>query len=197
MKKILALLLLPFTLCADLVLLDTITFDIEENQSLSFTRPNWNDANDIFYYNILEFSVDTAGDWRAANSSILSNDSFDYTNYQQQFERNPWFNADTYIYLYEGSFTPTNPTLNLIAQNDDGYDGGNDLQFDLTTNLKKDTTYYSVITTYDPEELIEGSVDIYGPTGGVLTYTIIPEPATYGLVVGGALLILLGRKRNV
>ena len=175
MKKILALLLLPFTLCADLVLLDTITFDIEENQSLSFTRPNWNDANDIFYYNILEFSVDTAGDWRAANSSILSNDSFDYTN----------------------SFTPTNPTLNLIAQNDDGYDGGNDLQFDLTTNLKKDTTYYSVITTYDPEELIEGSVDIYGPTGGVLTYTIIPEPATYGLVMGGALLILLGRKRNV
>ena len=195
MKKFLALLLLPFTLCADLVLLDTITFDID--QSLSFNRPNWNDNEDIFYYNILEFSVDTAGDWRAANSSILSNDSFDYTNYQQQFERNPWFNADTYIYLYEGSFTPTNPSLNLIAQNDDGYNGGNDVQFDLTTNLKKDTTYYSVITTYDPEELIEGSVDIYGPQGGVLTYTIIPEPATYGLIMGGALTILLLRKRHV
>jgi len=195
MKKFLALLLLPFTLCADLVLLDTITFDIEANQSLSFTRPNWNDTNDIFYYNILEFSVDTAGDWRAANSAILSNDSFDYTPYPNH--RTPWFNADTYIYLYEGSFTPTNPTLNLIAQNDDGYDGGNDVQFDLTTNLKKDTTYYSVITTYDPEELIEGSVDIYGPQGGVLTYTIIPEPATYGLIMSGALLILLKRKRNV
>ena len=195
MKKLLAYLLIPFTLCADLVLLDTITFDIDD--SISFSRPNWNDANDIFYYNILEFSVDTAGDWRAANSSILSNDSFDYTNYQQQFERTPWFNADTYIYLYEGSFTPTNPTLNLIAQNDDGYNGGNDLQFDLTTNLKKDTTYYSVITTYDPEELIEGSVDIYGPQGASWTYTIIPEPATYGLIMSGALLILLKRKRNV
>ena len=194
MKKFLALLLLPFTLCADLVLLDTITFDIEENQSLSFTRPNWNDTNDIFYYNIIEFSVDTAGDWRAANSAILSNDSFDYAPYPNH--QTPWFNADTYIYVYEDSFAPTNPTLNLIAQDDDGYDGGNDVQFDLTTNLKKDTTYYSVITTYDPEELIEGSVDIYGPQGGVLTYTIIPEPATYGLVMGGALLILLKRKHN-
>ena len=195
MKKLLAYLLIPFTLCADLVLLDTITFDIEDNQSLSFTRPNWNDSNDIFYYNILEFSVDTAGDWRASNSSILSHDSFDYTPYPNH--QTPWFAADTYIYLYEGSFTPTNPTLNLIAQNDDGYNGGNDVQFDLTTNLKKDTTYYSVITTYDPEEQIEGSVDIYGPQGGILTYTIIPEPATYGLIMGGALLILLGRKRNV
>ena len=195
MKKLLAYLLIPFTLCADLVLLDTITFDID--QSLSFNRPNWNDNEDVFYYNILEFSVDTAGDWRASNSAILSNDSFDYTNYQTQFERTPWFNADTYIYLYEGSFTPTNPSLNLIAQDDDGYDGGNDVQFDLTTDLETDITYYGVITTYDPEELIEGSVDIYGPQGGVLTYTIIPEPATYGLIMSGALLILLKRKRNV
>jgi len=195
MKKLLAYLLIPFTLCADLVLLDTITFDIEDNQSLSFTRPNWNDSEDIFYYNIIEFSVDTAGDWRASNSSILSHDSFDYSRYPNH--QTPWFNADTYIYLYEGSFDATNPTLNLIAQDDDGYDGGNEVQFDLTTNLKKDTTYYSVITTYDPEELIEGSVDIYGPQGGVLTYTIIPEPATYGLIMSGALLILLKRKRNV
>ena len=192
MKKLLAYLLIPFTLCADLVLLDTITFDIDD--SISFTRPNWNDSEDIFYYNILEFSVDTAGDWRASNSAILSHDSFDYSRYPNH--QTPWFNADTYIYVYEGSFTPTNPTLNLIAQDDDGYDGGNDVQFDLTTNLKKDTTYYSVITTYDPEEQIEGSVDIYGPQGGVLTYTIIPEPATYGLIVCGGLLTLLLRKRK-
>lgn len=192
MKKLLAYLLIPFTLCADLVLLDTITFDIDD--SISFSRPNWNDSEDIFYYNILEFSVDTAGDWRASNSSILSHDSFDYTPYPNH--QTPWFAADTYIYLYEGSFTPTNPTLNLIAQNDDGYNGGNDVQFDLTTNLKKDTTYYSVITTYDPEEQIEGSVDIYGPQGGILTYTIIPEPATYGLIMCGGLLTLLLRKRK-
>ena len=193
MKKILALLLLPFTLCADLVLLDTLTFDID--QSLSFNRPNWNDDEDIFYYNILEFSVDTIGDWRASNSSILSHDSFDYSRYPNH--QTPWFNADTYIYVYENSFDPTNPTLNLIAQDDDGYDGGNDVQFDLTTDLETDITYYGVITTYDPEELIEGSVDIYGPNGASWVYTIVPEPATYGLIMGGALTILLLRKRNV
>ena len=193
MKKFLALLLLPFTLCADLVLLDTLTFDID--QSLSFNRPNWNDDEDIFYYNILEFSVDTIGDWRASNSSILSHDSFDYSRYPNH--QTPWFNADTYIYVYENSFDPDNPTLNLIAQDDDGYDGGNDVQFDLTTDLETDITYYGVITTYDPEELIEGSVDIYGPNGASWVYTIVPEPATYGLIMGGALTILLLRKRNV
>ena len=189
-----SLLLTVSSLWADLVLLDTLTFDIEENQSLSFTRPNWNDSNDIFYYNILEFSVDTAGDWRASNSSILSHDSFDYSRYPNH--QTPWFNADTYVYVYEDSFDAKNPTLNLIAQDDDGYDGGNDVQFDLTYTLETDTTYYSIITTYDPEELIEGSVDIYGPQGGVLTYTIIPEPATYGLIMCGGLLTLLLRKRK-
>jgi hypothetical protein len=195
MKKFLALLLLPFTLCADLILLDTLDFDIDD--SISFSRPNWNDSNDIFYYNVISFTVDTAGDWRAANTSILSNDSFDYTNYQQQFERNPWFNADTYIYLYNDSFDASNPTLNLIAQNDDGYNGGNDLQFDLTHTLETDTTYYSVVTTYDPEEKISGYIDIYGPNGASFIYTIIPEPTTYGLIMSGSLLILLLRKRHV
>lgn len=192
MKKLLAYLLIPFTLCADLVLLDTITFDIDD--SISFSRPNWNDSNDIFYYNILEFSVDTTGDWRASNSSILSHDSFDYSRYPNH--QTPWFAADTYIYLYENTFDASDPNKNLIAQNDDGYNGGNDVQFDLTYTLETDTTYYSVITTYDPEEQIEGSVDIYGPQGGILTYTIIPEPATYGLIMCGGLLTLLLRKRK-
>ena len=147
MKKLLAYLLIPFTLCADLVLLDTITFDIDD--SISFSRPNWNDSNDIFYYNILEFNVDTAGDWRASNSSILSHDSFDYSRYPNH--QTPWFAADTYIYLYENTFDASDPNKNLIAQNDDGYNGGNDVQFDLTYTLETDTTYYIVITTYDPE----------------------------------------------
>ena len=186
MKKLLAYLLIPFSLCAvsleppSSFYLDTIDFDIDD--SLSFTRPNWNDSDATFYYNLVSFTVDTAGEWRASNSSITSNDSFDYSPYPNH--QTPWFAADTYIYLYEGSFTPTNPTLNLIAQDDDGYDGGNDVQFDLTTYLKKDTTYYSVITTYEPEDLISGNVDIYGPNGASFVYTIIPEPATFGLVLG-------------
>ena len=191
MKKLLAYLLIPFSLCAVSVeppssfYLDTIDFDIDD--SISFTRPSWNDSNDIFYYNLVSFTVDTAGEWRAANSSITSHDSFDYSNYTNH--QTPWFNADTYIYVYEGSFTPTNPTLNLIAQDDDGYDGGNDVQFDLTTYLKKDTTYYTVVTTYDPEEEMSGNIDIYGPNGASFVYTIIPEPATFGLFLGCAVLL--------
>ena len=184
--KYLSLLLLPLTLLGvsleppSSFYLDTLDFDIDD--SLSFTRPSWNDSNDIFYYNLVSFTVDTAGEWRASNSSITSHDSFDYSPYPNH--QTPWFNADTYIYVYEGSFTPTNPTLNLIAQDDDGYDGGNDVQFDLTTYLKKDTTYYGVVTTYDPEEQMSGYIDIYGPNGASFIYTIIPEPATFGLVLG-------------
>ena len=191
MKKLLAYLLIPFSLCAvsleppSSFYLDTIDFDIDD--SLSFTRPNWNDSDATFYYNLVSFTVDTAGEWRAANSSITSHDSFDYSRYPNH--QTPWFNADTYIYVYEGSFTPTNPTLNLIAQDDDGYDGGNDVQFDLTTYLKKDTTYYTVVTTYDPEEEMSGYIDIYGPNGASFVYTIIPEPATFGLFLGCAVLL--------
>ena len=188
MKKLLAYLLIPFSLCAmsleppSSFYLDTLVFDIEDNESLSFTRPSWNDSNDIFYYNLISFTVDTAGEWRASNSSITSNDSFDYSPYPNH--ETPWFNADTYIYLYEDSFDAKNPTLNLIAQDDDGYDGGNDVQFDLTYNLETGTTYYSVVTTYDPEETMSGNIDIYGPNGASFVYTIIPEPATFGLFLG-------------
>jgi hypothetical protein len=189
--KYLSLLLLPLTLLGvsleppSSFYLDTIDFDIDD--SLSFTRPSWNDSDATFYYNLVSFTVDTAGEWRAANSSITSHDSFDYSRYPNH--QTPWFNADTYIYVYEGSFTPTNPTLNLIAQDDDGYDGGNDVQFDLTTYLKKDTTYYTVVTTYDPEETMSGNIDIYGPNGASFVYTIIPEPGTYALVLGCAALL--------
>tara|TARA_Y100000004_G_scaffold116990_1_gene131553 strand:- start:198 stop:776 length:579 start_codon:yes stop_codon:yes gene_type:complete len=192
MKKLLALLLLPFTLCADLI--TTFDFDIEES-ALSFLRPNWGNTNDIFYYNIAYFTVDTGGDWTASNSSITSHDSFDYTN-EQVFQNNPWYAADTYIYLYDDVFVPSNPTLNLIAEDDDGYDGGNGYQFDLTYNIKKDHVYWAVITTFEPEEEIGGAVDIYGPQGAGITMVIIPEPAALGLIIGGASLILLLRKRK-
>ena len=193
MKKILALLLLPFTLCADLI--TTFDFDIEES-ALSFLRPGWSNTNETFYYNLAYFTVDTGGDWTASNSSITSHDSFSYSNPQALLNNGPWYAADTYIYLYDNAFVPSNPTLNLIAEDDDGYDGGNGYQFDLTYNLKKDQVYWAVITTYDPEEEIGGVVDILGPQGSSINMVIIPEPAALGLIIGGASLILLLRKRK-
>ena len=195
------LLLIATVVSADLI--TTFDFDIEESTLLSYTRPGWgNEAegsttDDTFYYNLVLFTVDTGGDWRSANNSITSHDSFDYTNFQTQFTNVPWFAADTYIYLYDAPFVPTNPSLNLIAEDDDGYEGGSDLQFDLTYNLKKDVPYMALITTYDPEEEIGGTVQIYGPTGSSINMAIIPEPQTYALVLAfGAFLYIAIKKRN-
>ena len=183
-------------LCSTICFSDLITtfeFDIEES-ALSFLRPGWGNTNETFYYNLAYFTVDTGGDWRAANTSIISHDSFDYSNNTNAFQQTPWYAADTYIYLYDDVFNPANPTLNLIAQDDDGYDGGNDYQFDLTYNIKKDHVYWAVITTYDPEEEIEGVVSIFGPQGANINMVTIPEPLAVSLITISGLGLLVGRR---
>jgi len=174
-------------------LITTFDFDIEES-ALSYLRPNWNNTNDVFYYNLAYFTVDTGGDWTAQNSSIISHDSFDYSVNTNAFQNNPWFAADTYIYLYDDVFNPTNPTLNLIAEDDDGYDGGNGYQFELTQTLQSGVTYWAVISTYDSEELMSGDVNVLGPAGSSINITTIPEPYAAGLIVVGGLSLLIGRR---
>jgi len=204
MVKGLGIFLLSIATLVGADLITTFDFDIEESELLSYTRPGWgNEAegsttDDTFYYNLVLFTVDTGGDWRAANNSITSHDSFDYTNFQTQFANVPWFAADTYIYLYDAPFVPTNPSLNLIAEDDDGYEGGSDLQFDLTYNLKKDVPYMALITTFDPEEEIGGTVEIYGPQGSSINMAIIPEPRTYALLIAflGFMAIAIRRRKN-
>ena len=193
MKKLISFLLLCSTICfSDLI--TTFEFDVEESSIFQFNRPNWDESNDTFYYNLAYFTVDTEGSWRAANTSILSHDSFDYSNYQTQFTNNPWFAADTYIYLYENTFDVSDPKKNLIAEDDDGYDGGNSVQFDLTYNLQTNTTYWAVITTYDPEEEIEGVVSVYGPQGANINMVTIPEPLAVSLITISGLGLLVGRR---
>ena len=178
-------------------LITTFDFDVEESTALSFNRPNWENTNDTFYYNLVSFTVDTGGDWRAANNSITSHDSFNYTNEQALQQNGPFYAADTFIYLYDALFVPTNPSLNLIAQDDDGYDGGNGYQFDLTYNIKKDHTYYALITSYDPEEEIGGTVEIHGPQGSSINMVIIPEPRTYALLIGFVGFMTLAIRRRI
>ena len=167
------------------------TFDIYEDESLSFIRPNF-DEEGIFYFNIAYFTVDTDGLYKASNSAITFHNPFgwDYQE-QQQNAHGQWYAADPYIYIYENSFNPQSPSLNLIGSDDDGYDGGNDVQFEISLNLEADVDYYAVITTYDPgENDMEGVIDIYGPQGASYSMTIIPEPATYGLILGCVALLL-------
>ena len=69
MKKLISFLLLCSTICfSDLI--TTFEFDVEESSIFQFNRANWDESNDIFYYNLAYFTVDTEGDWRAANTSI-------------------------------------------------------------------------------------------------------------------------------
>jgi len=193
MKKLISFLLLCSTICfSDLI--TTFEFDVEESSVFQFNRPNWDESNDTFYYNLAYFTVDTEGSWNAANTSILSHDSFDYSNYQTQFTNNPWFAADTYIYLYENTFDVSDPKKNLIAEDDDGYDSGNSVQFDLTYNLQTNTTYWAVITTYDPEEEIEGVVSVYGPQGANINIVTIPEPLAVSLITISGLGLIVGRR---
>ena len=202
MYKWLTVFLLSIATVVSADLITTFDFDIEESELLSYTRPGWNNevtTDDTFYYNLVSFTVDTGGDWRAANNSITSHDSFDYTlpGREQAVQTNgQWYAADTYIYLYDILFIPTNPSQNLIAQNDDGYDGGNGYQFDLTYNLKKDVPYMALITTYDPEEEIGGTVQIYGPTGSSINMAIIPEPNAYALISGWCLFFYVAFRRR-
>ena len=202
MLKGLGIFLLSIATLVSAELITSFDFDIEESALLSYTRPGWGNeaegstSDDTFYYNLVLFTVDTGGDWRAANNSITSHNSFDYTNFQTQFTNIPWFAADTYIYLYDAPFVPTNPSLNLIAEDDDGYEGGSDLQFDLTYNLKKDVPYMALITTFDPEEEIGGTVEIYGPQGSSINMAIIPEPRTYALLIGFTGFIALAIRRR-
>ena len=184
-KFLIGLLLVASTLYADLI--TTFEFDFDET-SLSWTPPG--EDSGTFYYNLAYFTVDTSGSWTATNTSILSHDSFDYTG-ETLFSE-----ADTFIYLYENAFDLTDVKKNLIAEDDDGYDGGNTYQFELTQDLIAGTMYWAAITSYELEESISGTVDISGPTGASINMVIIPEPAAVGLLMGGAALILLLRKRN-
>ena len=186
MKKLISTLLLStFSLFADLIFIESFDFDITD--TYSFARPG---RTGTFYYNLAYFTVDTEGNYSAENTSITSHSTYNYEGTRfNEFER-----ADTYIYLYKDAFDPTQPSLNLLAQNDDG---GQGLLFKLTYNLETNTTYYSVITTYNPDQQMAGDVEISGPSGATIDSTIIPEPAAAALLLSGSVLVLLTRKRDV
>ena len=56
----------------------------------------------------------------------------------------------------------------------------------------------ALITTYDPEEEIGGTVEIYGPQGSSINMAIIPEPRTYALLIAflGFMTIAIRRRKN-
>ena len=66
---------------------------------------------------------------------------------------------DTYGYLYQMRFDPNFPSLNLIGSNDD--DGGNK-QFQIKAKLYSNLKYFLVLTTYQPFNLGDCTIIVYG-----------------------------------
>ena len=169
--------------------------DFSLGKDLNYTRPNGNSGfdNDEYFYNIASFTVDTAGTYNVLNTVFNAN----YVGVDRTFQNEtdllpngtPSWMADTMIYVYDQPFNPTTPTNPLFfADNDDNTDyegdGNGDLLFNLSASLETDTTYYGVITTYDPKVAGDGWMTISGPGAVTLNMGVIPEPSSYALLFG-------------
>jgi hypothetical protein len=82
---------------------------------------------------------------------------------------------DTYGYLYSGTFYPLDPSVNLLAQDDDT--GGN-FQFELTAFIEAGVPYTLVVTTHytnvnGPFSVVAYGLDdvIFIPINAVTTTT--------------------------
>jgi hypothetical protein len=68
-------------------------------------------------------------------------------------------NMDTYGSIYEKNFNSLNPTVNLLADDDNG--GGNS-QFKLHIPLYVNTKYILIVTTYSPKKMGEVTINLLG-----------------------------------
>ena len=181
-KLIIGLMMLCSVVYSDLI----TTFDFDITTALTWTPPG---ESGTFYYNVAYFTVSTNGSYTAQNNLITSHDSWDYGT-----STNGFTEADTYIYLYKDMFQKEDPNKYLIAEDDDGYNGGNGYQFELTQTLQSGVTYWAVISTYDSEELMSGDVNVLGPAGSSINITTIPEPYAAGLIAVGGLGLIIARR---
>lgn len=92
--------------------------------SPSFSRPDGREGS--YYYQALSINISVGGYYRFVGLSEI----------------------DTYGYLYRHSFSPSNPSTNLIISDNDS--GGN-LQFSIIIYLQGSNSYVLVITTYASE----------------------------------------------
>jgi hypothetical protein len=76
-------------------------------------------------------------------------------------------NIITYGYMYNDSFNPCDPSLNLISDDDESGDGN---QFRLISSLLANTTYILVVTTYSPSETGNFSILVSDPNDVTVNY---------------------------
>jgi hypothetical protein len=117
------------------------------------------------HYNVLSFEVTASGSY----DFLLTGD--DPANW------------DTFLGLHSGSFDPSSGLANALAYSDDfptiGLSG-------FSYNLLAGTSYFAIVTGFENDDVGAWTLTIAGPgtaftpgTGGV------PEPAAWGMLIGG------------
>ncbi|UJR11784.1 hypothetical protein I4U23_015964 [Adineta vaga] len=112
--------------------------DALTTMSSTYTRPTgWSAPYYLYYYTVHKIFVNTTGYYEIRSSSII----------------------DLYGYLYRESFNATQPTVNLLMQNDDS---GGSQQFRIRSDLSS-SVYDLVVTTYSARVTGSFRVSVGGP----------------------------------
>ena len=147
--------------------------------SLSYVRPFWG-SEDLFNYSLIELQPEVDGLYDILNPSA-----------------NLTVSNDPYIYLYENSFDPQNPEVNLLAFDDDGGEG---LLFQLADiQFNSVTTYFMVATSYRPGSTGTFEIIVSGvggvEYGGSVENPTIPESKNIAIILGIFALCYIWRRR--
>ena len=111
--------------------------DVLTNNSASFFRPTANNSSE-FFFQAFELVVNQTGFYNLTSIS----------------------NFDTFGYLYESNFYPSDPSINMINQDDDGAGNG---QFRLTYVLQAGVRYILVATSFTSGAIGPFTVSAAGP----------------------------------
>ena len=122
--------------------------DVLANDSPVYFRPSANNASDYFFQ-AFTLTVYQTGLYSVSSSSAI----------------------DTYGYLYQWNFSPFQPALNLVNQDDDSAGNG---QFQMTHWLQAGVSYVLVATTFAPGVTGSITVSTLGPNYVGLTSLYFP-----------------------
>ena len=192
------------------------------NSSISVTPITGED--DYYYYNVdvvLEGDkyVEGFGNYQGTTTRtyyewILITPSaygVDYTfsNYTNSLQGSNGSTTDTQLLLYDSDNIPNSSTVIIQAPQiynnsaSFGFGGGqtetmdgeifsDDGPFNASLQLNEEQ-YLVVFTSFQPDALGSMSVDVHGPNS--ITWSVIPEPATFGLTAIGVSILYLGRRK--
>jgi hypothetical protein len=106
----------------------------------TFSRAGGSGSN--YYYEAIQINVNTTGIYTFISQSNTRESNMDTTD-TSTFVSQGYM--DTYGYIYQDSFYPSNPAVNSLQQDDDN---AGHLQFRLTVSCRADITYVLVFTTF-------------------------------------------------